>query len=79
MVTFTANVDVVSPGAGMPTGSVTFSDTYGDSCIAASAPWTCPITFSNISVAGSYTVIATYSGDTNFLGSSSTVTQIINP
>ncbi len=64
---FTASVDVNSPGSGAPTGSVVFSDGT-DSCTAYSAPWKCSITFSG---PGSKSFTATYSGDTNFTGSTS--------
>ena len=64
---FTATVDVNSPGAGTPTGSVVFSDGT-DSCTASTAPWTCEITFSG---PGKKSFTATYSGDTSFAGSTS--------
>ena len=64
---FTATVDVNSPGSGTPTGSVVFSDGT-DSCTAYSAPWKCSITFAG---PGSKSFTATYSGDTNFAGSTS--------
>jgi hypothetical protein len=71
--TFSATVNVLSPGAGTPYGSVTFTNgsvtTY---CTDASAPWECTYTFGT---AGSYTVQATYSGDANFIGSFSFITH----
>jgi hypothetical protein len=71
-VVFTATVDSVPFGVGLPTGSVTFSDGT-DSCTVTSAPWSCSITFTN---SGPRIVTASYSGDANFNGSSSaTVTQ----
>jgi hypothetical protein len=72
LVSFTATVDVVTPGAGLPTGKVTFmAGAY--SCEALSAPWTCSIQLIN---PGPTSVNAIYSGDTNFMGSSSSsVTQ----
>jgi hypothetical protein len=72
LVSFTATVDVVTPGAGLPTGKVTFmAGAY--SCEALSAPWTCSIQLIN---PGPTFVNAIYSGDTNFTGSSSSsVTQ----
>lgn len=61
--TFTATVDVVPPGAGMPFGSVTFSDGV-DSCVINQAPWTCSINFTSF---GHKSVVATYtSSDANF-------------
>ncbi|MCA2000910.1 MAG: Ig-like domain repeat protein [Chloroflexi bacterium] len=65
-VTFTATVDALSPGAGTPYGSVTFSDGSVNTCVASSAPWECAITFAN---PGSYAMTAAYSGDANFNGS----------
>lgn len=66
-VGFLATVDNVAPGAGLPTGKVTFSDGV-DSCVSVSAPWACNIIFSN---SGSRPVIASYSGDANFNSSNS--------
>jgi hypothetical protein len=73
-VIFTATVDNVAPGAGLPTGSVTFHDSdYVDTCTATSAPWSCSITFTN---PGSIAIAADYSGNANFTGSSSSyITQ----
>lgn len=70
-VTFTATVSVVSPGAGTPTGSVTFKN--GSTLLA-----TVPInsfgqaTFSTSSLAiGQQPITAAYSGDSNFAASAS--------
>lgn len=65
-VVFTATVDTVSPGTGLPTGSVTFKSGL-DNCVATAAPWTCSFAFTS---AGTKTIIAIYSGDTNFIGNS---------
>ena len=73
-VDFSASVDLVPPGNGSPTGQVVFSDGT-DSCTAASAPWSCSLIFTS---RGSKSVKATYSGDANFSGSTSTsVTQVV--
>jgi|GEM_PF-952221 len=64
---FTATVDVVAPGAGTPTGQVTFSDGT-DNCTAYSAPWSCSITFTS---PGTKTVTANYVADVNFIDSGS--------
>ncbi|MBN1302859.1 MAG: Ig-like domain repeat protein [Anaerolineales bacterium] len=71
-VTFEATVDPAAPGAGAPTGSVTFSDGV-DSCNVSFAPWTCAIIFTS---SGPHSVTATYSGGVDFIGSTSApVTQ----
>ncbi len=65
-VTFTAMVSVVSPGAGTPTGNISFND--GANTLA-----TMPVTssgvvsFSTSSLAiGTHSIAAAYAGDTNF-------------
>jgi hypothetical protein len=72
-VTFHATIDPLSPGAGTPYGSVTFTDgsvtTY---CTDTAAPWECTYTFVT---AGSYMVQANYGGDGNFIGSLNTITH----
>lgn len=80
-VTFTATVGVTAPGAGSPTGTVTFRDngvnigTCAAQAVAANAA-TC--TISSLSV-GSHPIIAIYNGDANFTASatSNTVTQVV--
>jgi hypothetical protein len=77
-VTFTAMVNVVSPGAGSPSGTVTFIiDGAPQPNVAVS---NCQAVLSTASLApGSHTVTATYNGDTNFQGSGPTsVTQTVN-
>jgi hypothetical protein len=64
-VMFSVSVD--APGAGTPTGTVTVTDGV-DSCSAPVAAGGCSIT---LTTAGSRTLVATYLGDTNFLGSTS--------
>lgn len=66
-VTFTATVDHLYAPIGSPTGSVVFTSVDGYTCTATSAPWTCTMTFTTD---GSRFVSATYSGDANFGGSS---------
>ncbi len=75
-VTFTASVAVNAPGAGLPTGTVTFTidgtpqtpvpvDGSGDAAFMTSAL-----------TSGAHAIVATYSGDLNFTGSvSATLTQ----
>ena len=70
-VTFTASVSVVSPGAGTPTGSVTFFDgatPLGSPSLNAAGQAT--VTTSALSV-GTHPITATYSGDANVNASTS--------
>jgi hypothetical protein len=67
-ITFTANVSVVAPGAGAPTGAVQFFD---GGTLLGSAPLvagTATLTTNGLS-AGSHTISATYSGETSFTSS----------
>ncbi len=88
-VTFTATVTPVSPGAGTPTGNVSFLETPSgglqvpiNGCTALplgpSATAKCTTT-SLLAQGSSYTIAAQYSGDGNFSGSPATgVAQIVN-
>jgi hypothetical protein len=70
-VTLTASVSVSAPGAGAPTGSVTFSGHGGPLCSAvtlSSGVATCTTTYDAV---GTDSVTATYSGDANFNGAAS--------
>ena len=77
MVTFTATVS----GAGTPTGVVTFSDD-STSIGRATLTTTGGTTSANFSISslavGSHTVTASYSGDSNFQGSTGTWTQEVD-
>jgi hypothetical protein len=68
-VSFTANVSVLTPGKGTPTGSMTFTDgttTLGNVSLNASGR----AVFTTTSLSrGSHAITATYTGDSNFLGS----------
>jgi hypothetical protein len=84
-VTFTATVSSNSPGSGTPTGSVSFSDgvtTYCSAAVLSNGVATCT-TGAEALTGGTHTVGATYSGDDNYLTSSSSgagsVSQIVNP
>ncbi len=73
-VTFTATVTPVAPGAGTPTGTVTFTGDAGTLCTAsldASGQATCTTSYDQT---GSDSVTASYDGDANFSGSSSGAT-----
>ena len=78
-VTFTATVGAVAPGAGNPTGSITFSD---GSTVLATVP-VGPDTAEQASYATSslavaaHAITASYSGDGDFLGSSDALTQTV--
>jgi hypothetical protein len=78
-VTFTAQVSVSSPGAGTPAGTVTFSD-GGSSIGSGSVSPSGIATFATSGLAvGSHTITASYGGDANFTGSSSSaITQTVN-
>ena len=70
-VTLTATVTVPPPGAGTPTGTVTFADggtVLGTSPLAPSGQAT--LSTSGLQV-GTHTLVATYGGDGNFLPSTS--------
>jgi CSLREA domain-containing protein len=66
-VTVQFNVAVNAPGAGTPTGNVTVSDGTV-SCTGTVAAGQCDITFTS---AGAKSLTATYTGDSNFNGSTS--------
>ncbi|HEY1636501.1 MAG TPA: pentapeptide repeat-containing protein [Acidimicrobiales bacterium] len=72
-VTFTATVSVVSPGSGSPTGTVAFTDN-GSAISGCSqrgvsgGSATCVVTYK---ANGNHSMVATYSGGANFVGSAS--------
>ncbi|MEV6619155.1 Ig-like domain repeat protein [Streptomyces sp. NPDC051051] len=79
-VTFTATVAPVAPGAGTPTGTVTFNFGDGTSPVTATltngtATTTRPYTTRS---SGLFTVTATYNGTTSFAGSSGTDPHTVN-
>ncbi len=85
LVTFTATIAAVSPGAGAPSGSVNFKDGgstitgCGLQTVGGAGPYTATCTTSALSVATHSTITAVYSGDTHFSGStSSNFTQTVN-
>ena len=76
-VTLTAAAAAVSPGAGTPTGYVTFTEgavNLGTSAVDASGHAT--LMTASLAV-GSHNLGATYGGDGNFLASSATVVQVV--
>jgi len=81
-VTFTAKVTAIAPGAGLPTGTVTFKDgatTLGTGALA-NVGGTATGTFTTSSLsAGSHPITATYGGNTTFLTSTSApLTQTVS-
>ncbi|WP_030417352.1 Ig-like domain-containing protein, partial [Streptomyces sp. NRRL S-1448] len=79
-VTFTATVAPVSPGAGTPTGTVTFLVTNGVTTVSLTGTLsggTVSVSTNGLVTAGTYSVTATYSGDGNFTGSVGTDTQTV--
>jgi hypothetical protein len=80
--TFTALVAVTAPGAGTPSGTVTFKDgttTLGTGQLSV-VGGNDQATFSTSGLAvGPHTITASYSGDTSFLGgTSAALTQYVN-
>jgi hypothetical protein len=77
-VTFVSTVSVVAPGAGSPSGTVTFFD--GASSIGTGAISGGIATFATSSLGvGSHTITATYNGNASFAAStSSPITQTVN-
>ena len=79
-VTFTATVGAVSPGAGNPTGTVTFSD--GDVSAATGSLTSGKASFTtSYGAVSSHTITASYFGDSNYIGSTTTTdfVQTVNP
>ncbi|WP_432093509.1 Ig-like domain repeat protein, partial [Streptomyces sp. bgisy100] len=78
-VAFTATIAPVAPGAGVPTGNVTFD--FGDGSPAVSAALSggaATVEHPYTAAAGSLTVTATYDGDAGFAASTGTDTQTVN-
>jgi hypothetical protein len=69
-VTFTATVSVVAPGAGTPTGSVTFYDN-GTSLSSGTLSGSVATCVTNALTVGMHIITATYSGSFNFTSSAS--------
>ena len=78
IVTLTATITAVLPGAGIPSGSVTFKDgstTLGTGTLSSGVT---TLAISSLAVA-SHSITAIYGGSSNFAGStSSTLTQTVN-
>lgn len=79
-VTFTATVSVLAPGAGNPSGTITFKDgstVLGTQPVSSATGGQASITVSTLSVA-QHAITAEYDGDDSFLGSNGSVTQKVN-
>jgi hypothetical protein len=75
---FISFVNALTPAAGKPTGSVTFKE--GATVLAANVSLSggqASFGATSLSV-GSHTITAFYSGDANFLASSSSATEVVN-
>jgi hypothetical protein len=68
-VSFSSTVSVTAPGAGTPTGTITFKEGATTICTGTVAAGTASCSSSTLTV-GAHPVTATYDGDTNFLASS---------
>ncbi|NWJ47138.1 MAG: Ig-like domain repeat protein, partial [Chloroflexi bacterium] len=78
VVNFTAQVSVVSPGDGVPTGSITFSLDNGAITGTASMDNSGAATFSTDKLTvGSHTVVASYGSDTSFGSSYDQLSQTV--
>jgi hypothetical protein len=77
-VTFTATVMAVAPGSGTPTGSITFLD--GSTTLGTATLSGGKATFkTSVLAAGTHTITVSYSGDANFVTSTSApLTQTVN-
>jgi hypothetical protein len=78
-VTFTVTLSAVAPGAGTPTGTVTFKDgptTLGTGVLNGAA--TASLTINALTI-GAHSITASYSGDGSFASSTSpTITQYVD-
>src|SRR5205823_4188212 len=77
-VTLTATVSAVAPGAGTPTGAVTFRD--GSTSLGTATLATGRATFTTAALTvGSHAITVVYAGDANSNGSTSAaLTQTVN-
>jgi hypothetical protein len=76
-ITITGTVSALAPGAGAPTGTVTFADGATNLGSATVSGGQAAISTSNLSV-GTHNLSATYGGDGNFQSSTGVVSQIVN-
>jgi hypothetical protein len=77
-VTFAATVSASGPGAGTPGGTVTFLDSAATLGVVSLSGGSASLTTSALTV-GNHTITASYSGESNFTGSTSAaITQTVN-
>jgi hypothetical protein len=79
-VTLTATVSAIAPGAGNPSGSITFKDgatVLGTVPVDSSTGEQASLTTSALTV-GQHAIVATYSGDDSFMSSTGTATQTVH-
>jgi hypothetical protein len=77
-VTFTATVAAVAPGAGPPTGTVTFRDGNVVLGTVAVGPGGTATFTTSFAAAGGHAITATYNGDSNFEASRQALTEQVN-
>ena len=77
-VTFTATISVTAPGAGTPTGTVTFKDGAATICAAQTVAANVATCSTSSLTVGSHPMTATYNGDGNFNASTGSLTQIVS-
>lgn len=75
-ITVSWTVAAKSPATGSPTGTVTVTDGLGASCTGAAPTGSCTFTPAATSPT-TFTITATYSGDSNFNGSSGTISHSV--
>jgi hypothetical protein len=76
--TFTATLAAAAPGAGTPTGTVTFQDgnvVLGTVAVGAGGTATFTTSFA---AAGGHAITAAYNGDSNFAASAQTLTEQVS-
>jgi hypothetical protein len=79
VVTFTATVSVTAPGAGTPTGTVTFKDSATAVCSNVPVDNGQAVCATNALSVATHQMAAVYNGDSNFAGSTSSgLAQVVN-
>ena len=76
--TVTAMVPSASAGAAVPTGGITFAEGANNLFSTTLMGGQAALTTSTLA-SGSHTITITYAGDSNYIGSSTTVTVVVNP
>jgi Concanavalin A-like lectin/glucanases superfamily/Bacterial Ig-like domain (group 3)/MBG domain (YGX type)/IPT/TIG domain/MBG domain/WD40-like Beta Propeller Repeat len=74
-ITFTATVGVIAPGAGQPTGTVTFSN--GSTVLGTATLQNGAASLTTGLATGTHAISVTYSGDASFVASQGTLTQTV--